>query len=497
MTRRYELFVDGKWTAASTGQFIDRVSPAHGEILASFSAGSAEDLSNAVAAARARFDDGSWSRLPGAARAALINKWASLIERDLEKLAKIEAEEVGKPIRYARAEVGGSVDLARYAASLAWQLSGNAYTNLGDDKLGLVTREARGVVGMIVPWNFPLVTLFQKLPFALAAGCTTVIKPSELTSGTALEVAALAKEAGIPDGVINVVTGTGTAVGEAMSTHRDVDMISFTGSTVVGKQIAKNAADTVKHVALELGGKAANVVFADADLDAALDGVLFGTILNQGEECVAGTRLLIEESVADDFVRNLVERAKKVVVGLPLDEKTDVGALIHEQHMNKVLDYIRIGKEEGAQLAVGGNRVTANGLENGFFVDTTIFTNVTPQMRIFREEIFGPVLTVTTFKTVDEAVALANDTNYGLGNGLWTKDIDKAIAVSQRLRSGTVFVNTYLESAPQMPFGGFKESGVGRENGLDGLLEYTEVKSTFVKLGKRTPVLPTTIVGNH
>jgi acyl-CoA reductase-like NAD-dependent aldehyde dehydrogenase len=350
---------------------------------------------------------------------------------------------------------------------------------------------------MIVPWNFPLVTLFQKLPFALAAGCTAIIKPSELTSGTALEVAALAREAGLPDGVINVITGTGAAVGEAMSKHPGIDMVSFTGSTVVGKHIAKNAADTVKHVALELGGKAANVVFADADLDAALDGVLFGTILNQGEECVAGTRLLIEESVAPEFVQKLVERAKRVVVGLPLDDRTDVGALIHEEHMQKVLDYIRIGKEEGAALAIGGNRVTSNGLDKGYFVDTTIFTNVTREMRIFREEIFGPVLTVTTFRNVDEAVELANDTNYGLGNGLWTKDIDKAISVSQRLRSGTVFVNTYLESAPQMPFGGFKESGVGRENGLDGLLEYTEVKSTFIKMGKRSPALPDTLGGNR
>jgi len=497
MARRYELFVNGQWQAASSREYLDRVSPAHGETLASFAAGTAEDLSAAVDAARTRFDNGTWSRLPGATRAALLNKWAALIERDSEKLAKIEAEEVGKPIRFARAEVGAAVDLTRYAAALAWQLSGDAFNNLGDDKLGLVTREARGVVGMIVPWNFPLVTLFQKLPFALAAGCTTVIKPSELTSGTALEVAALAKEAGIPDAVVNVVTGTGAAVGEAMSKHPGVDMISFTGSTQVGKAIARNAAETVKHVALELGGKAANVVFADADLDAALDGVLLGTILNQGEECVAGTRLLIEESVAEDFVRQLVERAKHVLVGQPLDDRTDIGSLIHEQHMNKVLDYIRIGKEEGAKLAIGGERVTANGLDKGYFVGTTIFTNVMPDMRIFREEIFGPVLTVTTFKDVEEAIGLANDTNYGLGNGLWTKDIDKAITVSQRLRSGTVFVNTYLESAPQMPFGGFKESGVGRENGLDGLLEYTEVKSTFIKLGKRTPALPATVVGSH
>lgn len=493
MTRRYNLWIDGQWQPASSGQYIGRQSPAHGDLLAEFAAGSASDLDKAVKAARAKFDDRSWSRLPSATRAAKLNAFAALIERDAEKLARIEAEEVGKPIRYARGEVGAAVDLTRYAAALAWQLGGDAFNHLGEDKLGLVTREARGVVGMIVPWNFPLVTLFQKLPYALAAGCTVVIKPSELTSGTALEIAVLAKEAGIPDGVINVVTGTGAEVGESMSTHPQIDMVSFTGSTQVGKRIARNAADSVKRVALELGGKAANVVFADADLDAALDGVLFGTILNQGEECVAGTRLLIEESVADQFVSALVERAKRVVVGLPLDDRTDVGALIHEAHLHKVLEYIEVGRQDGAILATGGNRVTAGGLDKGFFVDTTIFTGVTPEMRIFREEIFGPVLTVTTFKTLDEAVELANDTNYGLGNGLWTKDIDKAIAVSQRLNSGTVFVNTYLETSPQLPFGGFKESGIGRENGLDGLLEYTEVKSTFIKLGSRTPLLPGTV----
>jgi len=493
MTRRYDLWINGEWRAAGSGESIDRFSPATGEQLASFASGNVHDLDLAVRAARARFDDRSWSRLASSTRASLLNNLATLIERDAEKLARIEAEEVGKPIRYARGEVAASADLTRYAASLAWSLGGEAFNHLGEDKLGLVTREARGVVGMIVPWNFPLVTLFQKLPYALAAGCTVVIKPSELTSGTALEIAALAKEAGIPAGVINVVTGTGAAVGEAMSTHPQIDMVSFTGSTNIGKRIARNAADSVKRVALELGGKAANVVFADADLDAALDGVLFGTILNQGEECVAGTRLLIEVSVAADFVEKLAARARRVVVGLPLDDRTDVGALIHEAHMKKVLDYIQIGQEEGAKLVTGGQRVTSGGLDKGFFVEPTIFSQVTPEMRIFREEIFGPVLTVTTFQTVEEAITLANDTNYGLGNGVWTKDIDKAISVSQRLLSGTVFVNTFLETSPQLPFGGFKESGIGRENGLEGLHEYTEVKSTFIKLGKRSPLLPNTV----
>lgn len=491
--RTHVHFIDGEDRPGSSGETIRRTSPGHGGALADFAAGTAEDLDAAARAARTAFETGPWRELPGAQKAGIMNRWGDLILENLERLAVIEAEESGKPIRFARGEIEHSVTMLRYAAALAWQLHGDAFENVGANALGLVSREPRGVVGMIVPWNFPMVTLFQKLPYALAAGCTVVVKPSELTSGTALEAAKLAVEAGLPAGVFNVVTGTGAAVGEAMTTHPEIDMISFTGSTRVGKAIGRACAENVKRVALELGGKAANVVFADADLDAAIDGVLFGYILNQGEECVCGARLLVEESVAEAFVAKLVARTEKVRTGLPLDEAADQAAMIHEAQMQQVLDYIEIGRSEGARLAVGGGRATAGGLDKGFYVEPTIFVNVSPDMRIFREEIFGPVLTVTTFKTVDEAVALANDTVYGLGNGLWTKDVDKAILVARRLRSGTVFVNTFLETSVQMPFGGFKQSGVGRENGLDGLLEYTEVKSTFIKLGARTPLLPHTV----
>ncbi len=490
--RDYGLWIDGGWRG--TADTIERTSPAHGALLARFADGSEQDVGAAVAAARAAFENRPvWSGLPGSERARAISRWLDLIVRDTGRLTAIEAEEVGKPVRFARGEIEWSIELGRYAAALAYQIPGDLVNNIGDANLGLVSREPRGVIGMITPWNFPLVTLFQKLPFALAAGCTVVVKPSELTAGTTLEVAALAKEAGIPDGVINVVTGSGRTVGEALTGHRDVDMISFTGSTAVGKRIAQRCAGQMKRVGLELGGKAANIVFADADLDSAVDGIALGYILNQGEECVQGTRLLIEETIADDFIRQLVERSKKIRIGLPDDEQADVGALIHEQHMEKVLGYIRTGIEQGAKLEIGGGRLTENGLGQGYFVAPTIFSGVTPQMTIFREEIFGPVLAVTTFKTAEEAIALANDTSYGLGNGVWTKDIDKAIQVSRALRSGTVYVNTFLETSVQMPFGGFKESGVGRENGMDGLLEFTEVKSTFIKLGKRGYALPHTV----
>lgn len=491
--RVYTHFIDGTDVPGTSGETIRRTSPGHGGDLADFTLGTAEDLDRAVTSARTAFETGPWRDMAATDRAAILHRWGDMILADLDRLAEIEAEESGKPVTYARGEIQHSVAMLRYAASLGLQLHGEAFQNVGPQALGLVSREPRGVVGMITPWNFPMVTLFQKLPYALAAGCAVVVKPSELTSGTTLEVARMATGAGLPAGVFNVVTGTGAVVGEAMTSHPEVDMVSFTGSTVVGKAIGEACAASVKRCALELGGKAANIVFADADLDAALDGVLFGIVLNQGEECVGGTRLLIEESVAQDFVARLVERTKKIRTGLPMDESADQSALIHEGHLNKVLDYIEIGKAEGATLAVGGNRLTDNGMDKGFFVEPTIFTDVTPEMRIFREEIFGPVLAVTTFKTEDEAITLANDTVYGLGNGIWTKDIDKALLLTRRIKSGTVFVNTFLETSVQMPFGGFKQSGIGRENGIDGLLEYTETKAAFIKMGARAPVLPHTV----
>jgi acyl-CoA reductase-like NAD-dependent aldehyde dehydrogenase len=488
--RRYGLWIDGAFVDAASGETIRRSSPAHGAPLAAFSAGSAADVDRAArAAARAQ---AAWAETTGIDRAARLNALADLIMRDHQRLAEIEAEEVGKPIRDGRAEIAHAATLTRYAAALAWEIPGRAQTHHGPTALGIVSYEPRGVVGMITPWNFPAVTLFQKLPFALAAGCATVIKPSELTSGTTLEIAALAAEAGLPEGLINVVTGTGDAVGTALIDHPLIDMISFTGSTRVGTMIGERCARHVKRAALELGGKAANIVFADASFDDALDGVLLGTILNQGEECVAGTRLVIEERIADAFVEALVARARRLRVGLPLDPATDLGALIHEQHMAGVLGHIETAKAEGARVATGGARLTEGGLDRGFFVAPTILSGVTPDMTAFREEIFGPVVTVSTFRTVDEAVTLANDTTYGLGNGLWTKDVDKALQVSKRLRSGTVWVNTYLDGAPQLPFGGMKRSGLGRENGLEGLTEYMDVKSTFLRLGPRTPALPHT-----
>jgi betaine-aldehyde dehydrogenase len=481
--RHYGHWIDGADQSSSDGH-LARNNPATGLLVAEFAAGTAADVEAAVSAARTCFS-GSWPALPATERSLLLNRWADRLEAALEHLSRIESEESGKPIRFARGEVGWCVEMTRFAAALTMNAHGDAFTNLGNDRLGLVTREPVGVVGMIVPWNFPLVCLFQKLPFALAAGCTTVIKPSEMTSSTAMEIASLAAEVGFPAGAINVVTGKGSVVGDA-----DVAMISFTGSTQVGRQIARTVGDRVGRVALELGGKAANIVFADADLDAAADGVLFGFTLNQGEECAAGTRLLVQQSIQEVFVKMLLERVRRLRIGDTQDDRTDVGALISKAHLDRVLSHIESGRSEGATIACGGHRLLKSPYDAGYFVDATIFTNVAPSMRIFREEIFGPILTVTPFRDADHAVELANDTTYGLANGLWTRDVDKVHQVSRRLRSGTVFVTTYRETAVQMPFGGYKDSGVGRELGLDALRAFTETKSVFLKMGPRTPAFP-------
>ncbi|WP_210271639.1 aldehyde dehydrogenase family protein [Rhizobium leguminosarum] len=491
--RIYGHFIDGVLSDPSQ-PLIDRHSPAHGSLLARFSAGTPKDVDMAVAAAMRAFHRGDWADLTGSARANLLNGFADLIADNAEHLVRLEAEEASKAVKMSAHELVMVVEMTRFAASLALTAKGEAHTQLGPDVLALVTKEPTGVVGMIVPWNFPLVCLFQKLPYALAAGCTVVIKPAELTSSTALEIAKLATKAGIPPGVINVVTGKGTVVGEALTSHPDVSIVSFTGSTAVGRRIGAKCGESVKRVALELGGKGANIVFADADLEAALDGILFGFVFNQGEVCAAGARLIIEESIADEFVSKLAERAKLVNVGHPLDEEADMSALIHEEHMNKVLAYVADGEKEGAIVICGGQRLCGQGYDDGFFVGPTILTDVTADMRVFREEIFGPVLCVTTFKSQEEAIHLANLTEYGLANGVWSKDIDKVLSTARKLKSGTVFANTYFEGAVQLPQGGVKQSGFGRENGLEALHEYMETKQTYVKLGPRNPILAHTIV---
>ncbi|GAA4387364.1 aldehyde dehydrogenase family protein [Tsukamurella soli] len=486
--RRYGLFIGGTAEDPAGIASIRRQSPTDGSDLAEFAAGTSEDTRRAIAAARRAFDDGPWPRTSAMERARKLLRVAELMRADADRLAEIEAAESGKLLRYARGDVEGSAELFEYAAGLAMSSHGEAHTGLGEGCTALVVREPAGVAAMILPWNFPLLLLAQKLPFALAAGCTAVVKPSEFTSGTALELARIISAAGIPDGVVNVVTGYGADVGATLAESRDVDLLSFTGSTATGQAITKAAAATAKRLSMELGGKGANIVFDDADLDDALDGVLFGAFFNNGECCVAGARLLVQESIADEFVEQVVAATGRLRTGDPLDESTDVGPMIHGGHLEKVRGHIASAQAHGGTVVTPAE--PAGGPDGGHFVTPTVVVGVHEDSPEFHQEIFGPVLTVTRFRDVDEAIRLANATEYGLSSSLWTKNIDRALTVAKALRSGRVWVNTTIDGGPQLPAGGMKQSGYGREMGIAGFEEFTELKSIQIREGKRTPAFP-------
>jgi betaine-aldehyde dehydrogenase len=479
----YELWINGKEVPSASGKRFERRSPAHGTLVGEYAMADVADVDAAVRAAREAFDRGQWSQSPGADRMKCLLKAAELIRLQKEELALIETLESGKPISQARDEVDWTANLWEYAATLCRHIYGDTYNALGPSMVGLVIREPIGVVGMITPWNFPLLIVSQKLPFALAAGCTCVVKPSELTSGTTLRLGKILAEAGILDGVVNIVSGFGDPVGSRLSSHPQVDMMSFTGSTKVGKAVTNAARENLKKVELELGGKNPQIIFADADLDAALDATVFGICFNMGECCNSGSRLLVQRPIAEEFVRKVVELTRKVPVGDPLDEKTKVGAIVSEQQFNKILGYIDQGRRAGAHLQLGG---VALPIPDGHFIAPTIFDGVRPDMAIAKEEIFGPVLSVLTFETAEEAIEIANSTNYGLSSGVWTRDFDTALSVSRRIRAGTIWVNTFMDGYPELPFGGYKESGQGRELGRFAIEEFTELKTIQMHIGKRT-----------
>ncbi|CAD6557776.1 aldehyde dehydrogenase family protein [Paraburkholderia sabiae] len=483
MTRSYGHFIANQFTNADSPNFITRVSPVNGEAVARFAEGSTSDIDAAVRAARQAFDTGPWPKMDAGARAALLHKWSAKIAENREKLARIEVEEVGKPIRYARADMDTVCALIDYAAGLGMHSHGLAYSSIGPNRTGVVLREPVGVVGVIVPWNFPAETFAKKVPFALAAGCTCVVKPSEFTSGTALELARLAAEVGIPEGVVNVVTGYGHAVGNALSGHNGVDLVSFTGSTRVGKQIIASAGEHTARAAVELGGKGATIVFDDADISDAVSGALMSISFNQGECCVAGSRLLVHSSIADTFLKKLVEAMAGLRIGDPFDESTDIGSMIHGDHFRSVIGHIETAQKEGAAVLCGGLSGTK---EDGLLITPTVLDGVSPSMSVFRQEVFGPVLAVTRFDSIEEAIALANDTEYGLANSVWSKNIDTVMTVAKALRSGIVWANTALDGALQLPFGGNGKSGFGRELGEAGLEEFTSLKSILIHTGKRT-----------
>jgi acyl-CoA reductase-like NAD-dependent aldehyde dehydrogenase len=478
---RYRMLVDGKSVDAASGRTIDRVSPGHkGMVVGTWPDASADDVRLAINAARRAFDTGPWPRMSGAERSRLMLKVAELILVNLEDLAVAESLEVGKPIAQARGEIGFCADLWSYAAGQCRGLEGQSHNNIGDDRLGLVLREPVGVVGIVTPWNFPFIIASERVPWALGAGCTVVLKPSEFTSGTSIRMAELAREAGIPDGVFNVVTGYGDPAGQVLAEDPGVDMVAFTGSVRVGAKLGEIAARSIKRVGLELGGKGPQIVFDDADLDAAADGVAYGVYHNAGQCCISGSRLLVQEGVRDALMERVLEIARKVTFGDPLNEKTKIGAMISEVHAAKVHSYVTAGVAAGARLLVGGAQ---SGEEHGLYYAPTVFDGVTPDMSIAKEEIFGPVLSTLTFKTADEAVALANQSEFGLSASVWSSNLENALQSIRRIRAGRCWVNSVIDGVPELPIGGYKKSGLGRELGRYGFDEYSQFKGIHVTLG--------------
>jgi betaine-aldehyde dehydrogenase len=476
----YQLFINGKYVDSISGEKFTRESPAHNVIIGEYALAGVKDTEFAIKTAREAFKNESWTMMPGANRAKIINKVAALIRENSEELALVETLESGKPISQAIDEMEWAAGIWDYAATLCRHQYGDVNTNLGKDMLAMMYRQPVGVVGMITPWNFPLLIISQKLPFALAAGCTTVVKPSELTPGTTLMLGKLLQKAGVPDGVVNILSGYGDPVGKTMCESMDVDMISFTGSTLVGKQIVAASQHNLKKLSLELGGKNPQIIFPDADLDSVIDAVVFGVYFNMGECCNSGSRVLVHENLADDFIERVMQHAKKVKVGDPLDPTVKVGAIINDKQMEKILGYINSGKDQGAKLMLGGEKMKT---DLGRFVKPTIFSEVKPDMDIAKEEVFGPVLSVIRFKTIEEAVTIANSTVYGLSASVWTKNLDTALIMSRKIEAGTVWVNNFMTGYPEVSFGGFKQSGLGRELGRFSIEEFSELKSVLIRIG--------------
>jgi acyl-CoA reductase-like NAD-dependent aldehyde dehydrogenase len=475
--------INGKWQDSADGATTDRLSPSHGVVVSRATKGGKAEADAAIAAARTAFDDGRWSGLSGKARATVLLKVADLIEANTDRMALIETLEAGKPITQSRGEVSGAADLWRYAASLARSLHGDSHNSLGQDMLAVVLKEPIGVVSIITPWNFPFWILSQKLPFALAAGCTCVVKPSELTPSTTVILGELLAEAGLPTGVVNIVLGLGQPVGATLASDPRVDMITFTGSTAVGRGIAAAASATLKKVALELGGKNPQVIFPDADLECAADAVVFGIYFNAGQCCNSGSRIIVHEDIAEAFTARIVDLSRQVAFGDPLDPATQVGAIVSPEHGAKIDGYVAAARKAGARIALGGGPLQVPGLGPQFY-QPTVVTGITPDMAIAREEVFGPVLTVLTFRTLDEALKLVNDADYGLSAGVWSENIHTCLAFARGAQAGTVWTNTWMDGFPEVTFGGVKQSGLGREIGRFGLDEFMEIKSLVMRIGR-------------
>jgi len=479
---RKQLFINGEWRDAASGKTIDVVNPATEEVIAAVPSADRSDVDAAVGAARAAFD-GPWGKLSARDRGRLLWKLGEKLMEKADEVAALETLHNGKPIFESRQiEIPAAAECFQYYAGWADKIHGETIPVKGN-YLTYTLREPVGVVAAIVPWNFPLLLTSWKVAPALACGNVVIIKPASQTPLTALALADIAQQVGIPPGVLNVVTGPGSRVGQLLVEHPGIDKIAFTGDTSTGRAIMRGSADTLKHITLELGGKSPNIVFPDADLDAAIRGATTGIFYGKGEVCAAGSRLLVDRSIKNEFVDKVAARAKKMVPGDPMDPKTRLGAISSMKQLETDLRYIATAKKEGATLVAGGERADI-GTGKGYFLQPTVFANVTPEMTIAREEVFGPVLATIEFADVDEAIARANATSYGLAAAVWTRDIKKAHHVARRLQAGTVWINTYNAYDTAAPFGGYKQSGFGREMSVHALQHYTQVKSVWVDLNQ-------------
>jgi acyl-CoA reductase-like NAD-dependent aldehyde dehydrogenase len=484
LSKPKKLLIDGKWVDAETGKSFETYNPATGEVLAKVQEGGKADVDKAVKAARKAFEEGPWRKMPTAERARLMYKLADEIEKRADEFAQLETLDNGKPIKESRyVDVVQTVETFRYYAGWCTKLEGETL-NVNGNFFTYTLREPIGVIGQIIPWNFPMLMAAWKLGPALACGNTLVLKPAEQTPLTALRLGEVAMEVGFPAGVINIITGFGPdSAGEAIANHMDIDKVAFTGETNTGRTIVKASTGNLKRVSLELGGKAPNIVFADADVDAAVKGTITGIFFNQGQVCCAGSRLFLENKVHDEFMTKLQERVGKMRQGNGLDESTHIGPQISKEQQERILGYIQAGQKEGAKLVCGGD-APAGDLAKGYFVKPTVFDTVKNTMKIAQEEIFGPVLAVIPFNTTEEVVEEANKTTFGLSGGVWTRDVKKAHRIAGQIKAGTIWVNCYNMFDPQMAFGGYKMSGYGRELGKHSIELYTNIKSVWMNIAE-------------